>query len=326
MKTKILALCVFMLLASVYLISISTTFAAVGEGDWITKYRVEDLVTGQVIMERDFATGSASDFGSIVEGAELKVSVTVEVGLSNPTATLKLSTSMSHATSEDRYWQLVSQDYALVNYNPNSQSVQFNQEQGTLEMICYGKIPTGIVKDTVDGITLHKPVPIALISLTTPSGEVLDQIKPNVTDAKVDEYLNLLKQKEDKLQSLAGSGVDPGYVEVFGNVVVQAKIMGDAGFADNDIALLNGLSVANEPASSLLQMIFLPAMIAFGVVAVLFVFLFLRARGRMSYFRLVIEDQIKDLEGLTLRASKIDRTISSNLSSIEDRLKRLVGM
>ena len=70
MKTKILAICVFMLLASVYLISISTTFAAVGEGDWITKYRVEDLDTGQVIMERDFATGSASDFGSIVEGAE----------------------------------------------------------------------------------------------------------------------------------------------------------------------------------------------------------------------------------------------------------------
>src|SRR3990170_8263967 len=105
MKTKLLATYVFILLASVCLISVSTTFAAVGEGDWITKYRVEDLDTGQVIMERDFATGSASDFGAIVEGAELKVSVTVEVGLNNPTATLKLSTSMSHATSEDRYWQ-----------------------------------------------------------------------------------------------------------------------------------------------------------------------------------------------------------------------------
>jgi hypothetical protein len=52
----------------------------------------------------------------------------------------------------------------------------------------------------------------------------------------------------------------------------------------------------------------------------------MRNRGKVSYFRLVIEDQIKDLEGLTLRASKIDRTISSSLSSIEDRLKRLVGM
>jgi hypothetical protein len=52
----------------------------------------------------------------------------------------------------------------------------------------------------------------------------------------------------------------------------------------------------------------------------------MRNRGKVGYFRLVIEDQIKDLEGLTLRASKIDRTISSNLASIEDRLKRLVGM
>jgi len=58
----------------------------------------------------------------------------------------------------------------------------------------------------------------------------------------------------------------------------------------------------------------------------LFAFLFMRNRGKVSYFKLVVEDQIKDLEGLTLRASKIDRTISSNLSSIEDRLKRLVGM
>ena len=308
------------------MISISTVVAAVGEGDWISKYRVENSETGQVIMETDFTTGTSNEYSSIVEGADLKVTVTIEIGISNPASTLALSTEMSHSTSEDRYWQLVSQDYSLVNYNPNSKSVQFKQEKGTLEMICFGSIPTGIVRDTVDGLVLHKPVPIALIELAVPGGEVLDNIEPNVTDAKVDEYLNLLDQKEKKLASFAGSGVDPGYVEVFGNVVAQAKIMGDAGFADNAIALLNGLSVANEPASSLLQMVFLPAMIVFGVVAVLFAFLFLKARGRMSYFRLVIEDQIKDLEGLTLRASKIDRTISSNLSSIEDRLKRLVGM
>ena len=325
MKTKTMAICLLVLLTLVSLTSISTTFAAVGEGDWITKYRVENLDTGQVIMERDFTTGSKSDFGSIVEGAELKVTVTVEIGLSNPAATLQISTEMAHSSSEDRYWQLES-DYVLSNYNPNSKSVSFKQEKGTLEMVCYGSIPTGIVKDVIEGITLHKPVPIALIELAVPAGVVLDSIEQNVTDAKVDEYLNLLEQKKARLESMAGSGVDPGYVEVFGNVVAQAQVIGDAGFADNAIALLNGLSVANEPAGSVMQMLFLPAVIVFGVVAVLFAFLFLKARGKMSYYRLVIEDQIKDLEGLTLRASKIDRTISSNLASIEDRLKRLVGM
>jgi hypothetical protein len=52
----------------------------------------------------------------------------------------------------------------------------------------------------------------------------------------------------------------------------------------------------------------------------------LRARGKNSYVQLVIEDQIKDLEGLTLRASRVDRTISSSLEGIKDRLKSLVGM
>jgi hypothetical protein len=46
----------------------------------------------------------------------------------------------------------------------------------------------------------------------------------------------------------------------------------------------------------------------------------------VSYLQLVVEDQIKDLEGLTLRASKIDRAMASSLESVKDRLKRLVGM
>ena len=44
-------------------------------------------------------------------------------------------------------------------------------------------------------------------------------------------------------------------------------------------------------------------------VAGLFGFMFLRVRGKVGYFQLVVEDQIKDLEGLTMRASKIDRTM-----------------
>ena len=45
----------------------------------------------------------------------------------------------------------------------------------------------------------------------------------------------------------------------------------------------------------------------------------------MNYDKLVIEDQIKDLEGLTLRASKIDKNISVSLESVKERLKSLVG-
>jgi hypothetical protein len=70
----------------------------------------------------------------------------------------------------------------------------------------------------------------------------------------------------------------------------------------------------------------LPAIGIAAAAAVVFAFMFMRARGKSSYVQLVIEDQIKDLEGLSLRASKIDRTFSSSLESVKDRLKNLVGM
>jgi hypothetical protein len=90
--------------------------------------------------------------------------------------------------------------------------------------------------------------------------------------------------------------------------------------------MLNDLNSANAPPSSTAQALFIPLIAVVAVVAVLFAFLWFRVRGKVSYFQLVVEDQIKDLEGMTLRISKIDRAMSANLESVKDRLKRLVGM
>ena len=70
--------------------------------------------------------------------------------------------------------------------------------------------------------------------------------------------------------------------------------------------------------------IFLPVMVALVVAVVAIAFLYLRVRSKRNYVLAVIEDQIKDLEGVTLRASKLDRTISSRLESIKEKLKNLV--
>ena len=105
-----------------------------------------------------------------------------------------------------------------------------------------------------------------------------------------------------------------------------SRTIANAGDVSDATALLNSLKSSDAPASSSMEMIFYPAIGVTAALAVIFVVLFLRARGKVSYFQLVVEDQIKDLEGLTLRASKIDRAMSSNLESVKDRLKRLVGM
>ena len=90
--------------------------------------------------------------------------------------------------------------------------------------------------------------------------------------------------------------------------------------------MLDALNNANAPASGAMQILFIPLVAIFAVLAGLFAFMFFRNRGKVSYYQMVVEDQIKDLEGLTLRAAKIDRTMAANLDSVKDRLKRLVGM
>src|SRR3990170_6816329 len=188
MKTKILAISVFALLASACMISISTTFAAVGGGDRITNYRIADATTGNLILDKDFTTGATSGSGQISNGAELKVTVTINIATSNPSSSLTLSTAMTHSPSLDHYWEHDASDgYGLGGYNPNAASFSFSQTAGTLTISCIG-VASGQVATTVSGITLHRSVPISLISLKDPSGTVLDEIKSNITDSAINEY------------------------------------------------------------------------------------------------------------------------------------------
>jgi hypothetical protein len=157
-------------------------------------------------------------------------------------------------------------------------------------------------------------------------GIAIDQVSVTATTALMTQFNSLYSQKQSHLKSLQSSGVDQGYIDIYSNVLNASQAIANSGEVSSAIALLNGLTTANEPMSSSLQMLYIPAIAVLAVLAVLFVVLFLRVRGKVSYFQLVVEDQIKDLEGLTLRASKIDRAMSSNLESVKDRLKRLVGM
>ena len=72
------------------MISISTAFALTGEGDWITKYRIGDATTGTLILSKDFTTGAVSGSGQISDGAQLKVTVTINIATNNPSSSLTL--------------------------------------------------------------------------------------------------------------------------------------------------------------------------------------------------------------------------------------------
>ncbi len=328
MKNKIIPIILIILLSSttIYLTSNLSANAATGQGDWITKYTIRDAGTGNLILEQNFETGTTSGNGQISEGQDLEVSVTIKIATSNPSSSLTLSTSLAHLASKDYYWSHDTSDgYTLGNYNPNLATFSFSQNSGTLMMTVFGKA-TGTVASTVNGVTLHKAVPVVLVSLKDPSNAVLDEVKKNITDASINAYNTKLAEEQSKVAGYSSSGVSPAIVETFNNVISESQALANAGLTDNALNMLKALDTSVAPASATMEILFIPLVAIFAVIAVVLGVMFMRSRSRVGYFKLVVEDQIKDLEGLTLRATKIDRSMGASLESVKDRLKRLVGM
>ena len=315
MLKKLLALSILLLLTPLFFTSVSLVQAAnSGDNQWITDYTIHDSTTKELLIQHDANQNRTSTFSPVLPGAEVKITFTVNVVASGE-GNLKLTSGLSKPSS-GTYWVYEGEEYDLGStFSPNTASTTFNWVEGVFEIKLNAKVPpSSSTSKTITAVTL-----------TGPTGTVLDKITITSTSAEMDTFLSLLRQKEDRLQELRGSGVDIGYTGMYENILTVAQAVAEEGDVGNAIALLNGIDEGNAPAGSLMQMLFLPIIGVSIAVAAFFLILFLRTRNKVSYFTLVVEDQIKDLEGLTLRASKIDRVMSTNLDSVKDRLKRLVG-
>jgi hypothetical protein len=317
MKKKILALGIIILLTTICLTIAFPFTQAVGEGQWITAYSIEDA-NGEVLAEFNAETGVNRTLSSVLPGTEIKVTFTINVFVSGAD-TLKLTTSLGKATSHPSgYWELLTEDYDMGNsYNPASSSTSFKWTIGTFDMVLYGKVPS-------TGASSAKAVNV--VTLTSGAGGTpIDQITVQATSSALANFNTLYANHLDALENMKASGVDASYAQTYENMLDVAKDIAEGGEPESAVAILNGLDQAGVPPSAGMQAIFLPLVAVMAVLAVIFVVLFMRTRGKLSYFQLVVEDQIKDLEGLTLRAAKIDRAMSASLDSVKDRLKRLVG-
>jgi len=319
MNKRILVFGFLLLLTTLFVTSVSLSPVKAQGSGWITSYDIYDYNSNQHLAEYNFATGVNQTLAPILPGAVIKVTFTINVFTAG-SGDLKLSTSLAQYI-QGQYWQLeTNSNYSLgSDFQSGARMASFNWVQGTFTMSVVGTVPTPSATETqapVNVVTLYGPT----------SGIPLDQITVSSTTAGMSNFLTIYNEKAAHLKSLESSGVVQGYIDLYTNILNESKVVATAGDVTDAIAMLNGLSTSNEPTSSSVQSLYIPIIGVLAVVAVLFVVLFLRVRGKISYFQLVVEDQIKDLEGLTIRASKIDRTMASNLDSVKDRLKRLVGM
>lgn len=298
---------------------------------WIVKYRIENLKTKQPVHEIDFESNKSRYYAPIFAGMEYNITMTIRIPMSIPYATLTLNALLKHSAILDRYWESHSSPPpTIVNYNPNNRSLEIKQEKGTLIVSLYGKVPDKITENKITSdVTLHYPFDYVAAELKGPDSQVLDKVILEVIDSKIFEYRSLLEEKKSILQNLKESSpkVAPAYIDLFEDVISKAEDEGENGFIDRAISLLNILTAENAPREhvpSFLETFFFPVVGGLALVVTILGFLFFRMKNRVGYISMVIEDQIRELEGLTFRASKIDRNIYSNLDAIKNRLKSLV--
>jgi preprotein translocase subunit SecG len=294
---------------------LSATPAKAEQGEWITNYTIKYLDTQATIKTGINGVVTGTD---LLQGSKVQVDMTITVPITVPDSTITLSTNLQKAAGKDVYWALITADYPVQNYNPNTQTVTFSQAKGSLVITCYGTIPSGLTTSTSStgtGQEIHLPNAFTLITLTGPNSQQLDQIKPWVIDEKIQQYYGLNSQANNTYSQLQIDGAAPAYLQLYNNVM--------QGAASQQL-------VVNEPppveaTASMMDTLFIPVAGALAAVAVIGIVLFFRAKGKAGYVSQVVEDQIRDLEGLTLRASKVDRSLSAGLETIEERLKRAVG-
>ncbi len=321
MNKKILALGLLLLLTTMFVSSMSmlpVKAQDAGIGSWITSFQISDYNTGKLLASYDSTTNTTQTLSSPSPGESLKVTFTVNV-FTGGSGDLSLSTSLQ-SLLQGQFWQLSTQStYKLgSDFSASANPTRFTWTEGTFTMTVIGIVPT-------PSSDLQQ-APVHVVSLYGPDGSLLAQISITAVGSQMAAFLTLYGQKNSELNRLISSGTNSGYVQLYTSVLNESQNVANAGDVADATALLNDLNGSNAPPSSASQALFIPLIVVVAAIAAVFAFLFMRIRGKVSYFQLVVEDQIKDLEGLTLRASKIDRTMSSNLESVKDRLKRLVGM
>ena len=319
-------------LATLFLIIIMAPLLATGaaglEERWIVAYKVVDLSSRQLILERDFELDRDIQNAPLLAGGEYNLTIFLDVGLTAAYANLTLSVNLDHASNIDRYLEIHPTDLNLTeDYNPNEDEFKFRQVEGRYRVSTFGRIPVNrTVTDLGHDHSLHRPVNHRFIQLTGPDGSLLSEVALTVIDSEIDGYRYYLGQREADLVGYQETQVDPAFISLFESLIALAEAQAEAGFVGTAQSILESIDIDIPPVrteATFQEKYFLPAVGGLGALVVILGALFFRANGRLSFTKMIVEDQIRELEGLTLRASRTDRNLGQKLQEINDKLKEM---
>lgn len=295
---------------------------AVDDIYWIEEYRLENYATGQLVLEWSSETDELLINAPVLAGDEYTLTFSLNVRQNVPLGVLELTISNRLEKESEAYFWEIENKLPVIDFNSAYETIQFDHINGTYLISIIGKIDPDLNK-AGQILVLHNPRELTIVQLTG-SDQLLDEIKITVIDSDIDDYNFLLSQKEAELEEFRTTNVDPAYVLLYENFVALAKDQAYVGLIDSAKDLLSTLEIEVTPVQtgpSFQEKYFIPAVGGLAVLAILGIVMFIRTNGTLGFVRMIVEDQIREMEALQSRASRIDRTLAQRLQEINDKLK-----
>jgi len=277
---------------------------------WIEEYTLKNYSTGQTVLEWDSVTGDLLQNAPVLAGDEYIITFTLNVRQTVDNAVLELTlTSFMDKMSEEYYWDIETPAFPETDdFNPASRTINFHHIEGVYIISGVGRIATDTTVFTTEGVTLHRPIDLTLVNLDGPIGTEYDLISINVIDSAIDDYRFLLGQKEAELQDYIERDVDPAYIQLYENFVALAEEEARVGLVNSATNLLVNLEVEAPPVQtgpSFMEKYFIPVVGGLFLVSVLGVFMFIKTNSRLGFIKMIIEDQIREMEAVQSRAQAL---------------------
>ena len=271
--------------------------------------------------------GKAVKDAPLMTGGTYKVNFTIEVA-----AGLKencvLKTSLERASGMDRFWTLKG-TYAGIDSNawqPGQSSFTFEAIEGTAQLELVGTVPADYLsKDLASGQTLNMSKTIRILELALASGTVVFNRQFEVVNNSIEEYRDALNAKK---QLLENTEADPAYTNLVQGLINRAEAEASLGYTDMAMDTLNTIPTTGwikpqNQASSLYPWIIVGVL---AILAAIALFLFMKTRGKIDYFRRQSDSQAKSLKILAKKASRIgDPSLTAGIEQMQKELDESTG-
>jgi hypothetical protein len=279
----------------------------------ITSYTINDAA-GRIITDAD----------PLIAGSTYTVDFEINIGIASSDK-LILTTDLEKA--KDVYWELLNSDeYPIEPWQPADKSIEFDAVKGVAQLKLTGTVPEDYTSEEPlpNGDVLHFEKDITVIKLSLSSGDLLGQRSKKVIDQTISGYQSSLQEKQDWLED---ADAESHYINLVEEVVNEAQVLADKGYAERATSLLNTIPNPPEwspkpiPQSIPSVLPYIIVIIIVVLIAIALVALFFKSRSSADFMRRQVQEETDNLDEIAHEAGRVNRSLSDKIDKVRENLE-----